>query len=129
MFRKLQTHFRLLAAVLVLATSLGFGLLQAQPAGAAPIDVLNKCDNGSKVCAGTNKNTLFGVIKKIINTLITVAAIIAVIMIVIGGIRYTTSAGDAGQTKNARDTIIYAVVGLVVAVMSFALVNFVLGRI
>jgi ABC-type Na+ efflux pump permease subunit len=49
-------------------------------------------------------------------------------MIVVGGIRYTTSNGNASQVKEAKDTILYAVVGLVVAIMSFSIVNFVLGR-
>jgi multisubunit Na+/H+ antiporter MnhB subunit len=50
---------------------------------------------------------------------------IAVIMIVIGGIRYTTSNGDSGSIKSAKDTILYAVVGLVVAMLAYAIVNFV----
>jgi hypothetical protein len=48
-------------------------------------------------------------------------------MIIVGGLRYVTSGGDASSTKAARDTILYAVVGLVIAVMAFAIVNFVLG--
>ncbi len=96
---------------------------------AAPVDVLTECDNKSKVCSGTDKNSLFGIITNIINLLLTVIGIIAVIMIVIGGFRYTTSAGDAGQTKSARDTIIYAVVGLVIAIMAYGIVNFVLTKI
>ena len=52
---------------------------------------------------------------------------IAVIKIVIGGIRYATSGGDSTQIQAAKNTILYAVVGLVVAIMAFAIVNFVLG--
>lgn len=126
MITKLQKHLRLLAAGLVLSTGLAVGAAQLQPAYAAPVDVLKKCDAESQVCKGTNKNSLYVLIGNVVNLLLTIAGIIAVIMIVIGGIRYTTSAGDAGQTKSARDTIIYAVVGLVVAIMAFAIVNFVL---
>lgn len=128
MLKKLQQNLRLIAAGLVLFGGLSFGVMQAQSAYAAPVDVLNKCNNDSQVCAGTNKNSLYVLLQNIINLLIVIAGIIAVIMIIIGGIRYTTSAGDAGQTKSARDTIIYAVAGLVVAIMSFAIVNFVLAR-
>src|SRR5690349_9064207 len=120
MITKLQKHLRLLAASLVLSTGLAVGAMQLQPAYAAPVDVLEKCDAESQVCKGTNKNSLYVLIGNVVNLLLTIAGIIAVIMIVIGGIRYTTSAGDAGQTKSARDTIIYAVVGLVVAIMAFA---------
>lgn len=129
MIKKLKQHFRLMVAGLVLSTGLTVGAMQMQPAYAAPVDVLQKCDAESQVCKGTNKNSLFVLIGNVVNLLLTIAGIIAVIMIVIGGIRYTTSAGDAGQTKSARDTIIYAVAGLVIAIMAFAIVNWVLSQI
>ena len=65
-------------------------------------------------------------IKTIVNVLLFVLGAIAVIMIIIGGIRYTTSNGDASSIKGAKDTILYAVVGLVVAILAYAIVNFVL---
>jgi glucose uptake protein GlcU len=58
-----------------------------------------------------------------------ILGIIAVIMIILGGIRYTTSAGDASRVKAAKDTIMYSIVGLVVAMLAFAIVNFVIGRV
>ncbi|MEO5499574.1 MAG: hypothetical protein ABIR46_03680, partial [Candidatus Saccharimonadales bacterium] len=67
-------------------------------------------------------------INRIINLLLFLIGAIAVIMIIIGGIRYTTSGGDSSQTKGARDTILYSVVGLVIAIMAFAIVNFVMSR-
>lgn len=66
-------------------------------------------------------------IKDIVNILLFILGAIAVIMIIIGGIRYTTSNGDAGSIKSAKDTILYAVVGLVVAILAYAIVNFVIG--
>lgn len=66
-------------------------------------------------------------IKTIVNVLLFILGAIAVIMIIIGGIRYTTSNGDAGNIKSAKDTILYAVVGLVVAILAYAIVNFVIG--
>ena len=73
------------------------------------------------------KGGLGGVLKAIVNILLYVLGAIAVIMIVIGGIRYTTSNGDQGQLTSAKNTILYAVVGLVIAVMAYAIVNFVLS--
>lgn len=75
---------------------------------------------------GSNKVSFQGFIKKIVNLLLYILGAVAVVMIVIGGVRYTTSNGDSSQTKAAKDTIMYAVVGLVVAVMAYAIVNFVL---
>ena len=67
-------------------------------------------------------------IKDIVNVLLFILGAIAVIMIIIGGIRYTTSNGDASNIKAAKDTILYAVIGLIVAILAYAIVNFVLGR-
>jgi hypothetical protein len=66
-------------------------------------------------------------IKTIVNVLLFILGAIAVIMIIIGGIRYATSGGDASSTKAAKDTILYAVIGLVVAILAYAIVNFILG--
>lgn len=66
-------------------------------------------------------------IKTIVNIMLFLLGAIAVIMIIIGGIRYTTSNGDASSVKGAKDTILYAVIGLVVAILAYAIVNFVLG--
>ncbi len=128
MLTKLKSNLRVIVAGLVLFTGLSFSVVQTQPVFGATVDVLEKCDNESKVCKGTNKNSLYALMENVIDMLLIIIGIISVIMIIIGGIRYVTSAGDAGQTKSARDTVIYAVVGLVIAIMSYAIVNFVLAR-
>lgn len=95
---------------------------------AAPTDVLQKCNSLSNVCSGTDGSSLYKILKTVINLLLTIVGVISVIMIIIGGIRFATSAGDAAQAKGARETVIYAVVGLVIAIMSIAIVNFVLDK-
>ncbi len=107
----------------------------AQPAlvgAVAPFD--EACSGAGKetaLCRGTDDRILGpnGILRQVINILLTIVGIISVIVIIVGGIRYTTSYGDSGQIKLARETIIYAVIGLVVAIMSFALVNYVLANI
>lgn len=69
-----------------------------------------------------------GIFQQISNTLIFLVGAIAVIMLIIGGLRYVTSNGEAASIKGAKDTITYAIVGIVVAMLSFALVSFVIGR-
>lgn len=64
-------------------------------------------------------------IDTVVGILLFLIGVIAVIAIIIGGIRYTTSNGDAGQTKAAKDTIMYAVIGLIVAIMAYAIVRWV----
>ena len=57
-----------------------------------------------------------------------VAAALCVLFIVIGALKYVLSNGDASQIASAKNTIIYAVIGLVVTMSGFAIVNFALGR-
>lgn len=64
----------------------------------------------------------------VLNTAYYVAGIAAIIVIIIAGIMYTTSSGDPGKTKTAREAIIYAVTGLVIVGMAFFITGFVAGR-
>ena len=78
-------------------------------------------------CNLSGENNLMPTVSTIINVIIGVVGIVSVIFIVIGGLSYVTSAGDPGKTKKAKDTILYAIIGLIVAVLAFAIVNFVLA--
>lgn len=71
---------------------------------------------------------LMAQVSVITNTLILAIGVISVIMIIVGGFRYALSAGDSKNTTAAKDTILYAVIGLVVALLAYAIMNFVLGR-
>lgn len=79
------------------------------------------------ICGAATDDDVSGLTQNVITTLFVILGAIAVIMIVIGGIRYTTSNGDSSQTKSAKDTIMYAVIGLVVAIMAYAIVSFTLN--
>lgn len=68
-----------------------------------------------------------GVFSKISSVLLFIVGAIAVIMIVIGGLRYVISGGDASQVQSAKNTILYALVGVIVAILAYAAVNFVIG--
>lgn len=83
-------------------------------------------------CAQANdaKNNLFGtngVFITIMNTLIFLIGAVAVVFLIIGGFRYVVSQGDAKHIAAAKDTILYALVGIGVAVISFAAVQFVVN--
>ena len=67
-------------------------------------------------------------IQTISNTLIFVVGAIAVIMVIVGGLRYVLSNGDSAGLKSAKDTILYSLVGVVVALIAYALVSFVISR-
>ena len=78
---------------------------------------------------GDGEDTLWENIQHIINAVIGVLGIVCVIVIIIGGINYMTSSGDSGKVKKAKDTILYGVIGLVICVLAFAIVNFVIANI
>ncbi len=87
------------------------------------------CDgNNSAPCEAKNDD-IAALLGNVINLLLFIAGAAAVLVIVIGGIRYITSDGDPGAASKAKNTIIFALVGLVIAIMSYSIVNFVIGRI
>ena len=65
----------------------------------------------------------------ILNGVIAVLGLVCVVVMIIGGVTYMTSSGDAAKVKKAKDTILYGLIGLVVCVLAFALVNFVISNI
>lgn len=86
---------------------------------------------GGAACAqgADQQSDLFGtngVFKTVTNVLLFIIGAISVIMLIIGGIRYVVSGGDSGAVTSAKNTILYAVVGIVVAILAYALVNFVI---
>lgn len=87
-------------------------------------------------CANAGSNTtkatstpgdLRAMITKVVNILLFILGAIAVIVIIIGGIRYAVSGGDTGAITAAKNTILYAVIGLIVAILAYAIVNFVIS--
>ena len=81
-----------------------------------------RCDECPRDLFGDN-----GVFKQVTNTILYIVGIIAVIMLIIGGIRYVTSGGDAKKVTDAKNTVLYAIIGLVIAFLAFAIVNFVIS--
>ncbi|OYX40932.1 hypothetical protein B7Y94_05870 [Candidatus Saccharibacteria bacterium 32-49-12] len=70
-----------------------------------------------------------GVLTTISNTLLFIIGALSVIMLVIGGLRYTVSGGNSASVTAAKNTILYAIVGLLVAFFAYAIINWVLGSI
>lgn len=68
-----------------------------------------------------------GIFKTVVNVLLFIIGAVSVIMLIWGGIRYTTSGGNANSVTSAKNTIMYAIIGLVVAIFAFAIVNWVVG--
>lgn len=66
--------------------------------------------------------------QSIFGTVLAIAGVVAVIFIILGGIKYTTSQGDSGDLQKAKDMIVYALVGLVFVIFGFTIVQFVTAQ-
>jgi hypothetical protein len=71
---------------------------------------------------------LNAIIRTVINVFSIVVGVVAVIMIIVGGLKYITSGGDSGNITSAKNTILYAIVGLIVVALAQIIVRFVLER-
>ena len=121
-----------LLIVPALTLALGFAAVPlAQPAAAfdqsiedgatgAKSEDQSECLFGGGECGGD------GIFKTITNVLLFLIGAVSVIMLIIGGIRYTVSGGDSTAVTSAKNTILYAVIGIIVALLAYAIVNFVL---
>ncbi len=98
---------------------------RTKPKDAADIHTLADCN----LPADPTESDLMDRATTIINVIVGVVGVIAVAVIVIGGIFYTTSAGDPAKAKKGQNAIIYGIVGLVIAILAFAIVNFVLKNV
>lgn len=78
---------------------------------------------------GGAKEVGSGQVETLLMNVYIVAGIVAVVAIIIGGVRYTTSGGESSNIKAAKDTILYAVVGLIVVIMAAAITDFVINNV
>ena len=85
--------------------------------------------SGAIGCGGTGLLAPGGFVNNAINAVIFVIGALSVVMIIIGGLRYVLSGGDAAGLKSAKETIIYSLVGLVIALLSFTIVGFVINKV
>ena len=77
-------------------------------------------------CNVQEDNSLIPTVQQIINVVLGLLGLVAVAMIIMGGVQYMTSSGDTTKVTKAKNTILYGIVGLVIALLAFAIVNFVL---
>lgn len=129
---------RIKRILLTLVATLGLVVPMAAVASAADADITGALACGSDLnfeagggCdpdAGDAGTKVDNIVKNVINIISLVVGIAAVVMIIIGGLRYVTSNGDSGQVGNAKNTILYAVVGLVVVALAQVIVRFVVAK-
>ncbi len=109
----------LLVPVLALGVSTVTGVSEASAQIGKGLNATNT-GQGPRNLTGSN-----GVFLTVVNVLLFIIGAISVIMLIYGGIRYTTSGGNANNVTAAKNTIMYAIIGLIVAIFAFAIVNWV----
>lgn len=87
------------------------------------VDDLNESDFNDD---GTGLSVTVG---NIIQAVVGALGLVCVVIIILGGIQYMTSSGDAGKVKKAKDTILYGIIGLVICVLAFAITTFVINTV
>ncbi|MBQ7802660.1 hypothetical protein IJ380_02255 [Candidatus Saccharibacteria bacterium] len=83
------------------------------------VNALNRLPRNSAETTRTN----------VINYILYAAGLLAVVMIVVSGLKMTTSAGDAGAVSKAKSTLIYSIIGLILVILAYAIVNFVIAKV
>lgn len=125
---------RLLTIVtLVLVFSFLFALPTKayDPLGATCDDAAQGSDFCNSVSQDQNRTIVYGnknLFVRIIQVIVMATGAISLVMIIVGGLKYIISAGDSNATKSAKDTILYAIIGLFVAIFAQVIVAFVLSR-
>lgn len=116
-----------MAGVLAIAGLGAAALPAANPAYAEPAS--NLINNGINATNLNGGNNLEGTVTNVINVVLYVVGILAVVMVIIGGVKYTTSGGDQAAVTSAKNTILYGIIGLVIAILAYAIVNFVVRKV
>lgn len=122
-------------STLLFGIVVSLGLVREVRAVACPTGSLRAGDDVSSISEcniakdHAGSDDLMGTANIIIGVVLGVLGLVAVVIIIYGGFMYTMSTGDAQKIKKAKDTIMYGVVGLVIALLAFAIVNFVLSNI
>lgn len=110
--------FGLMVGALTLVTAI-------PTAGAA---LISPTDNPGEIAAATGGETsIRSLALRIVNYFLTFLGLIAVVMVIYGGITYVIAAGEDEKIGNAKKIIMYALIGLVIVLVSFAVVNTILG--
>lgn len=123
----MKTKLKLLIMAFVMVLGVGSMALVAPDVMAQnAIDAACEDDPGASICQEGTVGSVEQIVQTVINVLLFIVGLVSVVMIIISGIRYTTSGGDSGAVTGAKNTLLYSVIGLVVAFLAYAIVNFVL---
>jgi hypothetical protein cdiviTM7_00647 len=111
-----------------ITTALAFvmvgGFLLSQAASAVGIYDACSTDPNNIVCANSSES-VDPVIKTVIRYLLIISGIVSVVMVIIGGLKYSTSNGDSAKLSSAKNTILYAIIGVIISALAYGIVDYV----
>lgn len=105
--------------------------IQGSLCGGANTLAIDPADQPASTCTDTGDggtSKVNEIIRQVINIFSVIVGVIAVIMIIVGGFRYITSGGDSTKVTGAKNTILYALIGLIIVALSQIIVKFVLNK-
>lgn len=117
-----------LALLFGVSLALAPGAILAKTAGEA-VHSQAACAKDPALCDSQSIFAPGGLLNDVALALIFLVGAVSTLYVIIGGLKYALSAGDPGSIKSAKDTILYALIGLVVALMSYAIIEFVVFRV
>lgn len=85
--------------------------------------------SGAEVVKFEGNDNLIGNVITILNVIIGLLSLVCVVVIIIGGITYMTSSGETTKVTKGKNTILYGIIGLVICILAFAIVNFVIANV
>ena len=135
MIQKLKNKLMIVASLFVLGTPM---LMPAVASAAANVtdnlctganfNVTGQSQNGAG-CGTQTGQSFNDLLTKIVNIISASVGVVAVIMIIVGGFKYITSGGESSNVSGAKNTIIYAIIGLVIVALAQVIVRFVINSV
>ena len=127
-----------LFALGVFVPTVALPMVAKAAAGSSPADIQNSLNCGTNLNATaiggqcttpTSSTSVQSIVNTVINIFSWVVGVISVIMIIYGGFKYITSSGSNEKVSSAKNTIIYALVGLIIVALAQVIVHFVLNNV
>ncbi len=131
----MKWYKKIAALTLLSGIVFGFSALALSPA-LVSADAVSKTDvcnglsqlNGSETCSTAGNSTFNYIVTIVVDILSCLVVILAVVMLIISGFRYVTSRGDSGNISSAKNTLIYAIVGVISVALAQLIVHFAISQ-
>lgn len=135
--QKLKSYVLAIIALLTFAAPLAVPMAASAASGGCSNNITSGVGSGATDAAGSTvdcqsttagSSSVSGLAKKIVNIFSIIVGAVAIIMLIFGGFKYITSGGESGRVSGAKNTIVYAIIGLIIVALAQLIVHFVLAQ-